>query len=294
MDFSRPVDFIVSNNMASAVYTVKVLTPTGKPAAIYAGLASTIEGLNPEEKEAATWMLFNVKDAQYVSFSDIATGNADLCECKMLWWHFHADTTIDDMNKFETAAPAALSAASMIKARYDQGMNLLLTRYATFYAVNIGATKDNKNPNNCWLGRTETDPEITAEPWSFFIQGHKSHPAYQGIHEGNSVYTCSKGYGITNTTAQWHLRSQDEVNPWGDYNDEADWSRKHGGQALGYGGDGAIVVWEYPANGSKGGVFCIGSGCYDWYSEGIDTSKDPYHGNVAKFTKNAIDYLTGK
>ena len=117
----------------------------------------------------------------------------------------------------------------MIKARYDQGMNLLLTRYATFYAVNIGATKDNKNPNNCWLGRTETDPEITAEPWSFFIQGHKSHPAYQGIHEGNSVYTCSKGYGITNTTAQWHLRSQDEVNPWGDYNDEADWSRKHGG-----------------------------------------------------------------
>lgn len=84
MDFSRPVDFIVSNNMASAVYTVKVLTPTGKPAAIYAGLASTIEGLNPEEKEAATWMLFNVKDAQYVSFSDIATGNADLCECKKI------------------------------------------------------------------------------------------------------------------------------------------------------------------------------------------------------------------
>ena len=37
-----------------------------------------------------------------------------------------------------------------------------------------------------------------------------------------------------------------------------------------------------------------GLGCYDWYSEGIDTSKDPYHGNVAKFTKNAIDYLTGK
>ena len=54
------------------------------------------------------------------------------------------------------------------------------------------------------------------------------------------------------------------------------------------------MVWEYPADGGKGGVFCIGSGCYDWYSEGIDTSKDPYHGNVAKFTKNAIDYLTGK
>ena len=114
------------------------------------------------------------------------------------------------------------------------------------------------------------------------------------MYKRQAVYTCGKGYGITNTTAQWHLRSQDGANPWGDYNDEADWSRKHGGQALGYGGDGAIVVWEYPADGGKGGVFCIGSGCYDWYSEGIDTSKDPYHGNVAKFTKNAIDYLTGK
>ena len=190
-----------------------------------------------------------------------------LSECKVLWWHFHADATIDDMNKFETAAPTALSAAGVIKTRYEQGMNLLLTRYATFYAVNLGATKDNKNPNNCWLGRTETVPEITAEPLSFFfIQGHKSHPAYQGIHEGVIPLPAVRATESPTLLLNGIYASQDEVNPWGDYNDEADWSRKHGGQALGYGGDGAIVVWEYPANGSKGGVFCIGSGCYDWYS----------------------------
>ena len=170
---------------------------------------------------------------------------------------------------------------------------LLLTRYATFYAVNLGATKDNKNPNNCWLGRTETDPEITAEPWSFFIQGHKSHPAYQGIHEGNSVYTCSKGYGITNTTAQWHLRSQDEVNPWGDYNDEADWSRKHSGQALGYGGDGAIVVWEYPPTVARACLlhrFRLLRLVFGRHRH----IQRPIPRNVAKLTKNVINYLTGK
>ncbi|WP_156148559.1 DUF4960 domain-containing protein, partial [Bacteroides intestinalis] len=56
----------------------------------------------------------------------------------------------------------------------------------------------------------------------------------------------------------------------------------------------AIVAWEYLSEGSRGSIVCIGSGCYDWYAYGIDASADKYHGNVAKLTKNAIDYLTGK
>ena len=67
-----------------------------------------------------------------------------------------------------------------------------------------------------------------------------------------------------------------------------------GGVDLGYGGDGAIVAWEYLSEGFRGSIVCIGSGCYDWYAYGIDASADKYHGNVAKLTKNAIDYLTGK
>ena len=56
-----------------------------------------------------------------------------------------------------------------------------------------------------------------------------------------------------------------------------------------YGGDGAIVAWEFPATGSKGKILCIGSGCYDWYS--IDEVPSHYHDNIGKMTMNAFNYL---
>ena len=57
-----------------------------------------------------------------------------------------------------------------------------------------------------------------------------------------------------------------------------------------------VLSWhgKYLPKDSRGGIVCIGSGCYDWYAYGIDASADKYHGNVAKLTENAIDYLTGK
>ena len=49
IDFSNPVEFTVSYNTASAVYTVTVI-PTDAPSAVYVGLAATLNELNPEEK----------------------------------------------------------------------------------------------------------------------------------------------------------------------------------------------------------------------------------------------------
>ena len=100
---------------------------------------------------------------------------------------------------------------------------------------------------------------------------------------------CDAGYRITNSTAQWHIGSD-----WGGYEDLNSWETSHGGVSLGYGGDGAVVVWEYLSSETTGGVLCIGSGCYDWYSYGVDTSADSYHGNVAKITQNEINYLTSE
>ena len=47
---------------------------------------------------------------------------------------------------------------------------------------------------------------------------------------------------------------------------------------MAYGGDGAVVVWEFPATGTKGKILCIGSGCYDWYS--VDDVPAFYHNNT--------------
>ena len=75
--------------------------------------------------------------------------------------------------------------------------------------------------------------------------------------------------------------------------DYATWRKETGAKDLGYGGDGAIVVWEFPANAGKGGIVCIGSGCYDWHTT-VDASSDRYHKNVETMTMNAINYLMNK
>ena len=291
VDFTDPVDFVVSYNTASAVYTVTVI-PSDAPSAVYVGLAASFDKLNPEEKEAATWMLNNVPNSQYISFEDVQAGRVDLSKCNLMWWHLHIDGGIDNMDKFDTAAPAAVNALVQMKELYNNGMNILLTRYATYYAAKLGATKDGNNPNNCWGGSEETG-EIAGGAWNFFIQGHETHPIYGNLimnnGEPDKVYTCDTGYRITNSTAQWHIGSD-----WGGYADNEAWRTGHGGIDLGYGGDGAIVAWEYPTDGTKGGILCIGSGCYDWYAYGVNASADKYHDNVARMTKNAINYLTGK
>lgn len=291
VDFSTPVEFTVTYQTAQSVYTVNVIQ-SDSPQAVYVGLASSLDELNPEEKEAATWMVGNIPNAQYVSFDDIRSERIDLSQCKVMWWHLHIDGGIDTMDKFNTAAPQALQALAKIKEFYTSGGNLLLTRYATYYASLLGATKDAKNPNNCW-GQAEETGEMTTSPWSFYIDGNETHPLYNElaatIDGKKGIYTCDAGYRITNSTAQWHLGTD-----WGEYPTLADWRTKHGGKDLGYGGDGAVVVWEYPAQGTNGGIVCIGSGCYDWYSYGTDMSSDQYHGNVAKLTQNAINYLTSE
>lgn len=291
IDFSSPVEFTVTYQTATTVYTVTV-TQSDAPEAAYVGLAATIDGLNPEEKAAATWMLNNVAGAQYISFADIANGTADLSECKVIWWHLHIDGGIDNMDKFDAAAPAALDAVPALTDYYNRGGSFLFTRYATYYPVKLGATKDGSNPNNCW-GQAEESGEITTGPWNFYVDGQEDHPLYNGVvqtADGRSyVNTCDAGYRITNSTAQWHIGTD-----WGGYATIDAWRSQHGATDLGWGGDGSVVVWEYPANAAGARILCIGSGAYDWYSYGVDTSNDQYHGNVSKMTMNAINYLIGQ
>lgn len=289
VDFTDPVEFTVTCQSAKSIYVVTVVQ-SDSPLAVYVGLASSIDELNPEEKEAASWMLKNISNAEYLSFDDVRTGRVDLSGCKVMWWHLHVDGGIDNEAKFDAAAPAAVQAVAKMKEFYENGGSLLLTRFATYYAAKLGITKDGKIPNNCW-GGAEQSGETTTGPWSFYITDHQDHALYSGITaetiDGKpAIYTCDKGYNITNSTAQWHIGTD-----WGDYADLNTWETQHGAVSLGYGGDDSVVVWEYPSSETSGKALCVGSGCYDWYSAGVDVSADQYHENVAKLTQNAINYL---
>ncbi len=288
-DFTNAVTYTVSNNTASSVYTVTV-KQIDKPQALYVGLAQSMSELNIEEQTACKWMLENIPNSLYASFTDIKNGSIDLSDCKVIWWHFHKDGGVDGKDAFEKAAPEALEALPQLKDFYKNGGSLLFTRYATNMPGELGIDKNGGVPNNCW-GQVEADAETCGGPWDFKMTGHIDHALYQGLVKGdddNCVYTTDKDYRITNSTAQWHIGTD-----WGGYADYAAWREATGGVDLGYGGDGAIVVWEFPAEGASGKTLCIGSGCYDWYSVN-ENYTEKYHKNIAIMTKNAFDYLMNK
>ena len=288
-DFTNPVTYKVNNNTASNTYTVTV-KQIEKPQALYVGLAQSMDELNDEEKTACNWMLQNVPNSLYASFTDIKNGSIDLSDCKVIWWHFHQDGGVDGKSNFEKAAPEALGAIPQLKDFYKNGGSFLFTRYATNMPGELGIAKNGGVPNNCW-GQVEADAETCGSPWDFKMTGHTDHALYQNLVKGdddNSVYTTDKDYRITNSVAQWHIGSD-----WGGYADYTVWREATGGIDLGYGGDGAIVVWEFPAEGTSGKTLCIGSGCYDWYSVN-ENYTEKFHKNIAIMTQNAFNYLMNK
>lgn len=289
-DFSKPVVYTVTNNSANSEYTVNVIT-IDKPKAIFVGAVSDMSKLDDEASAACLWMLSNVDKSMYVSFDDIMANNIDLSECKLVWWHFHYDGGVDGHDPFITKAPKAIEAKNWFRDMYNNGVNFFFTRYATIYPSFFGVTGDDEwtTPNNCW-GGNEASPEVCGGPWEF-IKIDGGHPLFAGTIAGddpNRIYLTDKDYCVTNSTAQYHIG-----NDWGDYKTDQDWINRTGGKILGKGGDGAIVAWEYPAHDGKGGVLCIGSGCYDWYSGGTGAAYvEKFHKNVEIMTTNAINYLT--
>jgi len=291
-DFSQPVTYTVKNNSAESTYTVTVIA-IDKPAALFVGSAATMSELDAEAKAACEWMLGNVPNSLYASFADLRAGTLDLSDCKIIWWHWHVDWAVDGHDAFVAKGADALDTKNELRTFYENGGALLLTRYATNLPSFIGVTGDDERttPNNCWGGE-ESSAELCRGPWTFRIfEGQNSHPLWQNLIAGdnaNEVYCTDAGYHITNSTAQYHIGTD-----WGGFDDYTAWTSRTSGNILGVGGDGAIVAWEYPAHDGKGGIVCIGSGCYDWYSYTFESGyAENYHKNIAIITQNAINYLT--
>ena len=290
-DFTNPVTYTVKNNSAEATYTVKVIA-IDKPKALFIGEPSSMNDLDPEAKAACQWMLGNVPGTLYASFADVEANTVDLSECKVIWWHYHFNGGVDGHDQFVAKAPYALSAVNQLRQYYENGGAFFLTRYATNLPSFIGATGDDEwtTPNNCW-GQDEDGAELCGGPWSFRIfDGMNDHPMWQGLVQGDNsqeVYCTDTGYHITNSTAQYHIGTD-----WGGYDNHAAWETRTGGKILGVGGDGAVVAWEYPAKDGKGGIICIGSGCYDWYSYPYEPGyTEKFHKNIEIMTQNAFNHL---
>jgi len=292
LSFENPVVFTVTSANLQVEYTVTV-KKVSNPKALFIGNANSIAELQPEERKACLWMMANVDETLYASLDEVRTGKYNLEECQLMFWHMHADVNIDNKNLFEANAPMAAAAVPAIQEFIQAGGNLLLSRYATFLPAYLsinGQPATDRYPNNCWLGRKENDPEETSEAWHFSCAGHTDHPMFQDLltdAHADRVYTCDAGYQITNTTCQWHIGTD-----FGGMTSLEEFRSQTGAVDIAHGGDGAVVVWEFPRSESNGGIICIGSGAYDWYS--LSETYTGYHKNVETMTLNAINYLIGQ
>ena len=292
-DFTNPVTYRVDNNSAHNEYVVTV-KKIDKPEALFVSTAETMDQLNPEEQTACLWMLGNIGNSLYASWDDLKSGAVDMSACKVIWWHFHRDGGVDGKDAWMLYGAKAMENLPLVQNFVSGGGSLLLSRYATYLPAFLtlnGKVPNADNPrlpNNCWGGK-ESDAEVTNDPWSFFTDSI-NHPLWanlKGDGTPGKIYTCDGGYRITNSTAQWHIGTD-----WGGYPTWDYFSQKTGADVLGYGGDKAITVWEWKASSSNGGVICIGTGCYDWYS--VDEVYGGYHDNVETITLNAFNYLMNK
>ena len=286
-NFTEPFLLTLNDNTATSTYTVNV-TLIQNPVALFVGEAENVELLNDEEKAAAKWLTGNIASAAYASWSDVASGNISLDECRLVFFHRHSPS-YGTYNGFADAETGAMSALAKMKELWQCGVGFVLGRSAVNYAIALDAMPEDAYPNNVWGGGGGEGSDLMGDdPWHFRAYDI-THPLWQGLKTfpgaaDDAVYTLDPGYTICNTTSQYGF--------WGDYEGGKDaFEARTGGRALG--GDNSVSSWELKAaNGQygHGGIICLGSGLFDWNSPTPYTSN--YHDNMGTIMLNAFDYLT--
>lgn len=320
-DFTSDRQYIVRNGSEERAYTIKVVL-FDKPQCIFIGETENPEDMTGEDAEAYAWMKVNVPMTGYTTLKKIADGTQSLDGVKLIFWHLVKDNgAIDGHDPFMAYVAEAVGSNNdmdvlnstifdKMKSFREAGGAMLLTRYAAILPPFIGTCINAEGgwsdtwatPNNCWQARSESDPEICGGPWDFAIYGDNlSHPLYQNLVGGGSkVVKCTdEGYGVTNSVVCYN-----HSEGWSEYSGDNGfnhWNERVQGRILGVNneGDGNIIAWEFKSAVSgeygKGGILCLGTGCYDWYATKTnDSYREHYHKNIAIMTSNAVNYLLGK
>lgn len=280
-DFTEDVILTLTYRTAVIPYTVSVIKDDMSQAPkAFIGIASDVDGLSPEAKEAASWMLSNVPNSTYVSLQDVLNGSVKLSDFRMVWCHL--DWTDWPGVMWDTR--------DLFNDYYIKGGNILATRDGARYINDVWRiAKDQQCPNNMFGGDFA---ETLSDDLGFTVTGHESHPLYSGLDiDGNGkILLAGKGCSNTGRTLQWEVS-------WDAYGDMTVWESKTGAMALASGNDynpnvvtiAEFAPYEILAGYTSGRVITIGTPAYEWnITNGVTNG---YRGNIEKLTKNSINYL---
>ncbi len=304
VNFTNPVTFTVTTDIANVDYTVTAVNENAKKAVAFLGTAKTKDGLsNPDEKAAADWFFDTFQKADYISFDDIKDGTVDLSKYAVIWWH--DDEWNDDSNPVTNLPNIAQNSdvIDAVKAFHANGGALLLTTYATGWLDPLGIIPAGKGPNNLFGDHVPNQSQDLNGNWGISFEGHEDHPLFQGLTLASDIsypvaYLLSKKAFRLNHTSWW------QVDDWGGYGDAAGWRDQTGGIDLAGPQDAEtrnqhVSIAEFPKTDGSGNTVVVTPGAYDWYAEpnpdNDQTSpENQYLANIKKLTKNAINYLKGE
>lgn len=287
INFTNPVQFTVSNNLISEVYTATVTVPVTGLKVAFLGTAATIGGLtNPDEIAASSWLFSKFAGSTYISFADIANG-ASLANIDVLWWH----------NDSAQALPTAAlnqTVINSIKNYINSGGNILLTTFASQYTETLGIVPSGKGPNNVF-GDFLPNGFVSQDDWGISFKGNETHPIFQGLqtYTSGKANLLEKGTFRLNHTAWWFLPE------WGGYGDGMGWRNQTGGKNLASEQwddalNGRVTIAEFPGGTANKNCVVISMGAYDWYNEtsnGTPSQTNAYLDNIKMLTSNSIVYL---
>lgn len=281
VDFSSPVEFKAIVGDTEFVYTASVIRDDMSQAPkAFIGNAASPEQLGQEAATAYRWMLENVPNTSFVSIQSVIDGSARLDDYSMIWCHFDW-----------TDWPGALwDSRDMFNSYWIHGGNILASRDGARYINDVWRiAKDQQSPNNMFGGESF---EMLDEPLGFGIEGHESHPLYNGIDTDGNGRILLVGAGCTNSgrTLQWGA-------DWDPYFSMEGWESRTGAKALAQDHNkdiNRVTIAEFePYEALKGftsgRVITIGTPAYEWFR--TPAVENPYSGNIEKLTRNAINYL---
>lgn len=286
-DFSHPVTYTVTDGYAKRQYVVTV-KPISNPEVLYVSPEDGMDMLAPEELKACQTLLEQVPSL-YASFRQLREGRIDVSKCKVIWWHGHNDEPVRNAKAFEDWAAEAVASKKFLEEYLSNGGSIFLSRFATYLPAYLTIGSDlpsNIVPNNCF-GDPESKSWAIDGEWGF--AAFCPHPIYNGVlNADNNVQLLAKGYLVSNSVAQWAVGPKKEGGEW-EIKDLTDFTIKTGATAIGVNGDGYPVAWEWARTAEHGGILCIGSGAFDFYSPA--EVYDSPHENVDKLVLNIINYL---
>ena len=277
-DFSSPVVYTVTNHGEKLSYSVSAVS-TDMPVTAFIGTAVTVDGLKPEEKAAAEWMLANVPRSRYISMVDIRDGKVilDPTVIKALWWH-------GDRNDWPSEA---WDSKEQIKEYYANGGSLLLSRYACRYVNDVYQIAiDQKQPNY----ESVSPSAIQVSVPSGFTVDDAEHAVFENMSpmKEQPIYLLDKGNSTLNCRVDWNLYDYSA-----DHSLES-WEDGTGAKRLAYETDDSnnTAIVEFPARDTKAGkVILVGTGTFEWSV--TSASQNPYAKNRTQLTMNILRYLVG-